>query len=409
MFKNYIKIALKGLLRKKYYTVISLFGIIITLIVLTVAVAIMNHSATLGKSGSRLDRCLIVNRIEAIFNRGHIISSPSYYILDQYVRNMKTAEAISVFSESQEVVIYAEHGRIPASIKHTDEAFWDITEFPFLNGWAFGKDALDKAEMVAVITDRAEKKIFGTKPALGKYLETSLGTFRVMGVIPYKEIGAMPLNADLYVPITTSIGKMNNRKLWGAEMALVQAFDKAQFASIKAEFQEHINQLAKDYNDELQIVSLDVFIGSMSESVANAINQSEIVYLLGVIGLMVLFMLLPAINLTTINVSRIMERFSEIGIRKAFGASSSVLMGQFILENVILTLIGGLLAYIISGMILQLMNNSGVVPWGYMRLDLTIFFYSMVVTIFFGVLSGILPSYRMSRLHPAEALKGIKR
>lgn len=409
MFKSYIKIALKGLLRKKYYTVISLFGIVVTLIVLTVAVAIMNHSASLGKSGSRLGRCLIVNRIEAIFNKGHIISSPSYYILDQYVRNMKTPEAISIFSESREVIAYAENNRVPLTIKHADEVFWEITEFPFLSGMAYNKDALDKAEMVAVITDRAEQKIFGAKPALGEYVETSQGTFRVMGVIPYKEIGAMPLNADLYVPITTSSGKMNNRKLWGAELALVQAFDKSQFASIKSEFQEHINQLVKDYNDELQIVSLDIFIGSMSESVANEINQPEIVYLIGVVGIMVLFMLLPAINLTAINVSRIMERFSEIGIRKAFGASSSVLMGQFILENVILTLIGGLLAYFISGIILQLMNNSGVVPWGYMRLDLTVFFYSMVVTIFFGVLSGILPSYRMSRLHPAEALKGIKR
>ena len=125
--------------------------------------------------------------------------------------------------------------------------------------------------------------------------------------------------------------------------------------------------------------------------------------------MMVLFMLLPAINLTTINISRIMERFPEIGIRKAFGASSSTLMGQFIIENVILTLIGGLIAYLLSWIILILINDSGVVPWGHIELDTKVFFYSMIVTIFFGIFSGVLPSYRMSRLHPAEALKGVKR
>ena len=52
-------------------------------------------------------------------------------------------------------------------------------------------------------------------------------------------------------------------------------------------------------------------------------------------------MLLPAVNLININVSRIMERASEIGVRKAFGASSLTLVGQFVVENVLLTLIGG--------------------------------------------------------------------
>ena len=58
-------------------------------------------------------------------------------------------------------------------------------------------------------------------------------------------------------------------------------------------------------------------------------------------SLALLFMLLPAVNLVNLNVSRIMERASEIGVRKSFGASSRVLVGQFLVENVALTLIGG--------------------------------------------------------------------
>ena len=409
MFKNYLKIALKGLMRQKYYTIVSLFGIIITLVVLTISVAFLNQASSMGKSGSRLNRCLIVNRVEAHLTRGHIISSPSYYILDKYIRTLKEPEAVSIFSEAHEAVIYSENSRIPLRIKYTDDVFWDLVEFPFLEGMPFKKEAMAKADMVAVITDRASQKVFGVGSAVGRYWETSKGTYRIIGVIPYREIKMIALDADLYVPITTAPGKMNNRKLWGAESALVQAFDKSQFASIKQEFQNHMDQLVKDHKEALKLESFDCFIGTMNESMANEINQPEIVYVIGIIGIMVLFMLLPAINLTAINISRIMERYSEIGIRKAFGASSMTLMGQFIIENVILTFIGGLAAYLISGVILHLINGSGVVPWGYIQLNVAVFLYSMIVTIFFGIFSGILPSYRMSRLHPAEALKGINR
>src|SRR5256885_1583041 len=61
-----------------------------------------------------------------------------------------------------------------------------------------------------------------------------------------------------------------------------------------------------------------------------------------------LFMALPTLNLVNLNVSRILERASEIGVRKAFGASSRALLGQFLVENVVLTLIGGALGLALS-------------------------------------------------------------
>ena len=60
-------------------------------------------------------------------------------------------------------------------------------------------------------------------------------------------------------------------------------------------------------------------------------------------------MLLPAVNLVNLNASRIMERASEIGVRKAFGASSRTLVGQFVVENVVLTLIGAALGFVGRG------------------------------------------------------------
>jgi putative ABC transport system permease protein len=59
-------------------------------------------------------------------------------------------------------------------------------------------------------------------------------------------------------------------------------------------------------------------------------------------------MLLPTLNLVNVNITRIMERSSEIGVRKAFGASSRTLVYQFIVENLILTFLGGFIGMVLS-------------------------------------------------------------
>jgi len=121
---------------------------------------------------------------------------------------------------------------------------------------------------------------------------------------------------------------------------------------------------------------------------------------------MVLFMALPAVNLININISRILERASEIGVRKAFGASSATLVGQFIVENILLSLIGGALGLIGAYLVLGAIERAGFIAYAEFSLNVRIFGYGFALAVFFGLLSGIYPAWRMSRLHPAFALRG---
>jgi putative ABC transport system permease protein len=120
---------------------------------------------------------------------------------------------------------------------------------------------------------------------------------------------------------------------------------------------------------------------------------------------MILFMLLPTVNLININLSRILERSSEIGVRKAFGASSRTLIGQFVAENILLTLIGGLIGFVTSFLVLQVITRSGLIQYAQFHVNYRIFLYGLLTALFFGVFSGVYPAYRMSRLHPVEALR----
>ena len=128
--------------------------------------------------------------------------------------------------------------------------------------------------------------------------------------------------------------------------------------------------------------------------------------LVGALSFMFLFMLLPAINLINITVSRILERSSEIGVRKAFGASSMTLIGQFVVENVILTLVGGVLGLVGSWLVLRGISESGLIPYAQYQINWRVFLYGLGLALVFGVFSGVYPAWKMSRLHPVEALKG---
>jgi putative ABC transport system permease protein len=122
--------------------------------------------------------------------------------------------------------------------------------------------------------------------------------------------------------------------------------------------------------------------------------------------LAVAFMTLPALNLVTLNLSRIMERVSEIGVRKAFGAPRRVLIAQFVTENVVLTLIGGLCAFVLAIFAVELVNRSGVIPHADFSMNARVFIYGMLAAAFFGIFSGAYPAWRMSRLDPVNALRG---
>ena len=171
------------------------------------------------------------------------------------------------------------------------------------------------------------------------------------------------------------------------------------------EYEQMIGRLPMESKEYNKIYSqadsfLRTFVNTGNET------RSGITIAITAIGIFVLLvMLLPTLNLVNINITRIMERSSEIGVRKAFGASSRTLVYQFIVENLILTLLGGLIGVMLSLVIIHIINNANLIANLNMTLDVTVLFIGLLICLIFGLLSGVYPAWRMSRLHVVDALK----
>ncbi len=217
--------------------------------------------------------------------------------------------------------------------------------------------------------------------------------------------------ADFWAPVTTSSGYDDPTRIMGFCQALILARSKAEFPAIRSEFIARLRDV--DLSVEGDYDMLTAVPETLFETLSRAVfhqgrtTESSTGTLLTLIGgLMVLFMVLPAVNLVNLNISRIMERASEIGVRKAFGASSVALVGQFLVENVLLTLAGGVLALAFSKLVLELVAASGVVPGASFHVNVRVLGYALLLALVFGLISGVYPAWRMSRLNPVDALKG---
>ncbi|PKV76144.1 ABC transporter permease [Pontibacter ramchanderi] len=410
MLKNYLKIAWKVLLRRKFFTFISLFGISFTLMVLMVATALYDHAFGPQMPEKDLDRILFVNMMQERKDGGYQMSGPpSYTFLDRKVRTLTTPEMVSINSIFQTVNSYIDNRKLALDIKFTDSEFWQILDFEFVEGGPFGPQEVRNAQRVAVINEATRQNYFGNTTAVGKTIVADQVSYTVVGVV--KDVPVLRLHsyADMWVPLSLRTEDYSSTSLRGEYFATIKAHSSSDIDNIKNEFAVILQDVERQHPEKgTKLYSYpDSIVEGFARTFLGNDDDTGMAKLYAILAAAVLlFMLLPAINLVNINISRIMERSSEIGVRKAFGATSSTIIGQFIIENIFLTLLGGLLGFLLSAGVLWLINDSGVIVYADLGLNLRVFALGLFFCLVFGLVSGVYPAYKMSRLHTVAALKG---
>lgn len=408
MLKNYLKITWKVLGRNKFFTFVSLFGISFTIGVLLVVATFLdsvfgNHYPELNR-----DRSLYIFQVRLTNDRGwNSQGSAGFYFLDQYVRRMKTPAQISLTSTGSQTNTFVGDKKLAITLKYTCENFWHSQQFDFLEGRGYSRRQLENNEHLAVISKATRDAYFGKGAVVGRYIETDNIRYRVIGVVRDVPASQIFTHADIYVPYTTARGGLSTRDLRGDFLGILTAKNKGDLPKIKAEFETVVKQVSVPADSDYQYFTswalTPVEIVSMTFFRSDEPSTTPLYILLATA--MLLFMSLPALNLVNLNSSRIMERSSEIGVRKAFGATSSTLALQFIVENIALTLLGGVIGLILAYGVLQMIEASQVIEHAHFYLNYKVFIAALLLCLLFGLLSGVLPAVRMSKIRIVHALQ----
>ncbi len=414
MLLNYIKIAWKVLLRHPFYTFITLFGISLTLTVLMVLTSFLDHLFGTHYPETKRDRSLYIQMMSMMdSSRTSRSQGPmSFKFLTEHVKSLKTPERATICSMFNTSNAYVGSQKIDLYTKFTDADFWGVTGFEFLEGKPYNEQNIANGDHVAVISDKLKKQYFenATEPVVGKDIEIENIHYKVIGVVKGSPITRLFTYADVYFPYTAPKSNYQSTGSRGNYIAILLAKDKSEMAGIQEEFQSQISRIPlprmeDGFKYSVLVIKCEPYLENFVATILDG-NAGLKTIFFGVIAfIMLMLMGLPAINLVNINVSRILERASEIGIRKAFGAPIRTLMWQFIVENIFITLIGGFIALLLTLVVIRLINTSGWIAYADLTINLNVFLISLFVCFVFGLLSGVLPALRMSRLNIAEALK----
>jgi putative ABC transport system permease protein len=422
MLKNYLLTAWNVFQRRKLFTAINLACIVLTLVVLLVVTALLQEAFYPSGVEHRSNRFLQVHMIEATNEKQTAISrSPlGYRVIDKYLKPMPGVELVAAVTGTEPTAVIMNGVSTEVTMRHADAEYWRVMDFKVTAGRVPGEDDVAQGRMVAVLARSMAVKLFGEPSPLGRQLETGGQTFTVIGVVE----DALHLNAyaDMWVPLTTYPNTTYRHQMTGRFFALLLARSPDDLASIRAEVQRISERM--DFAGDPEFTKgqiwadskIDMFARSLTSGkeidpvsgnvvVGNGLGGASLV-LGGVTILMLLFMLLPALNLVNLNVGRIMERSTEIGVRKAFGASNAQLAVQLVLENVLLCMAGGAIALVLAAGVLWWLEAAGPIPHLKVGINFAVFAWGLVITIVFGVLSGVVPALKMSRLDPVHALKG---
>ncbi|WPP51067.1 ABC transporter permease [Catalinimonas niigatensis] len=419
MWKNYLNIAIRNLLKYKQVTLINLFGLTIGITAFLLIFLFVQYELSYDTYHEKSDRIYRVSREwlnqdkETSLHLGHLappfgplLANDFPGIVEEAVRFLKDNPIIAYEEENVKIV--------EENFFFADEEVFKLFSWKLLEG---DPNTVLSAPNGIVLSETAALRYFGEEDALGKTLiYDGQAEFQVSGIME-----DIPANSHFHPELIASFKAVEN--FYGRE-ELMRNFGSNNYSTflllpegydpqeLQAQIPDFMTKHLGEYNGipagETNLLHLwpltDVHLHSHLDSEIEANGDIVYVYIYSIIAIFIL--VIACINFINLATARSMRRAREVGVRKVMGALRIHLIRQFLTESIILSLVALLLGLLILALILPDFNNFVQRSISFDLTDNGWFIAIMLLTVaLIGIIAGSYPAFVLSSFQPSSILR----
>lgn len=384
--------ALTSVKAHKMRSILTMLGIIIGVAAVIVVVAIGQGGEAMLKSQIAGDG----NTIEVFYQpseeemqQGKWEENP---FTQEDIRQLEGVEKVSnvVASSSEFSTARLREEEAETSITGINEAYLDVNELKVEEGRSFTSADFLGGRRVAVVSAAMQEELFEGKSPIGEIIRIGVQPVEVIGVLE-KPTGLFAFGSvETYIPWTTMRNMLGTSNYSQVTLQVENADD---IQPIGDRATALLNQL-HDTDDSYQVINM--------EEIAQGIGQVTTIMTTIIGSIAGISLLVGGIGVMNIMLVSVTERTREIGIRKSLGATRQQILLQFLVESIILTLIGGIIGILLGSGTAYLVSFfadwPSLISW---QVVLGAVVFSMLI----GIVFGLLPANKASRLDPIDSLR----
>jgi len=417
MIKNYLRTALRNVLRYKGFSLINILGLSLSMSVCMIIISVLQDQYSYDTMHSKADR---IYRVQQVDNLSHIslkMASNPYPLGIELRDHYAVAEKVVILNNTFRGEGLYKDTRLEIRGLYTGTEFFDLFDFQLKYG---SKEEILDEPYTMVLSQETAHKFFGDEDPVGKFIEIdSAQAYEVKGVIAdTKQKSHIQFEALISLPTLEILDSKRDEPMfvdnwetgWGSYIYLLLD-EKADPVNL----QQILDRISSEKYRGNEETSYSFYLQPFERIVPGPLLGNELgnflpkVVILFLGGLALVIIISAAFNYTSLSIARSTLRAKEVGIRKSFGAFRYQLVIQFLLEAVLLSFISLLFSIAIlqfllpafSGM--QMMSLMEIRPQQNIRIYLWFLLFSFIT----GLLSGALPAVVISAFKPVSVLKGI--
>ena len=386
MILQSFRMAFSSILSSKMRSFLTMLGIIIGVVAVVVLISLVNGaSASVTSEIEGLGSNLLTVTIRD--NRYHDLT------LAEVQELADNFDSIGATAASVTKPVTAKNGSksYSANVQGTTPGYAAIGGVNIQYGRFLKSPDINDQSAVAIIGVEVADELFGQRQVLGQSISINGRSFLIIGVL---EEGSSPFGGEdqkIIIPLTL------------AQRMFSQKYITSFYASAKDS--ASVDQAQTDVTDTL----MNMY--RQDDSAFRIINQASILdvmdSVMGTLGLLLggiaaISLLVGGIGIMNIMLVSVSERTKEIGIRKAIGASRNRILLQFLIESMVISVLGGIIGILFSWGILTIASAIADMHFG---MTIGVIALAVGFSVFVGVVFGLYPANKASKLHPIQALR----